>query len=708
MNLFERDAFIASLGFGVDDFQIEAFDAWDGGNNVLVSAPTGSGKTLVATYAIEDVLAQGARAFYTTPLKALSNQKYRELVDRYGEDRVGLLTGDTSINRNGDVIVMTTEVLRNMLLADSHYIPNVSLVIMDEVHYLQDPFRGGVWEEVLILTPRHVRFVALSATISNARVLGEWLEEVRGPTRVVVEEHRPIELHHHVVAQRRGQDRPELVNLLNGGRLSEAAKKIDNSMLATKKFRTRSQWHGPKSSQPPAPYSTPRRSEILRVLENEDLLPAITFIFSRAACDDAVRQCLRDGLRFTTSDQRARISEIAFDKVRHFRDEDLTALGFDQFVGSLGAGIAAHHAGMIPTFREIVEDCFTEGLLFAVFATETLALGINMPARSVVIERFTKYSDAGRAHLNSGEFAQLTGRAGRRGLDDEGHAVVVFNSDTTLMEIARVAVAPPPDLHSSFRPTYNLTTNLLHHFDRETSIEILQRSYAQFEVDRRHHLSRRSLTEHLLARVAVLTDLGYADGWGLTDAGESLRAVYHESDLLITECWRQGLFSDCEPATLAAIVSSFIYEGKRSRTTPAPKGSDRKKRSNDRLGPVRRESISERTNEARLIALQVIDVEAQHHVRHARTPDGTLGAAMAAWTRGAPLGTVLDIADAEVGTLSPGDFVRHAKQVADLGEQIGILSQRAGDTATFEAVQVMLEGVIRSVVAGPSSMHHRG
>jgi len=699
-----RQRFIDAQGFGLDRFQLDAIDAFDSGVNVLVSAPTGSGKTLIANYAIGEVLERGERSFYTTPLKALSNQKYYELCALFGEDRVGLLTGDTSINRDAAVVVMTTEVLRNMLLTDSGQLRTLGLVVMDEVHYLQDPFRGGVWEEVLILTPPAVRFVALSATIGNAGFVGEWFNEVRGDTAVILETNRPITLHQHVAVVKRGQDLPDIVDLLDGERLSEPARKIDNTMKATRRFRPGPKWHGPKSSAPPSPYRPPKRSELLLALQRDNLLPVIVFIFSRAACDDAVRQCRRDGLLFTTPEQRARIEAICNDRLVDFHDEDLLALDYGEFLDCLRRGLAAHHAGMVPAFREIVERCFHENLLSAVFATETLALGVNMPARSVALERFAKYSDAGKRVLTSGEYAQMTGRAGRRGLDDEGHAIVCFAPELALHDIGRVAIATPSELHSSFRPTYNFTANLMNHFEYETAIEVVQQSYAQFETNRRPAGSKRSLADLMQARHRVLEELGYAEGWKLTADGQLLRSLYHECDLLIAECLQLGIFDDLEPAQLAGLLSSFVFEAKRSaRSSKAPQTPVKKKKNlHDRLGPERRMNLNDRMSEISVISARLREVEARHKVHHAKEPDGKFIPVIAAWARGASLSTVLDLADVEVGTTSPGDFVRNAKQVADLCEQVGRLSTLP---SVASAALDARDAVLRSVVAGASTIH---
>ena len=700
-----RRRFVESLGFGLDRFQVEAIDAVDLGVNVLVSAPTGSGKTLVANYAIGREMERARRTFYTTPLKALSNQKFHELCELFGEENVGLLTGDTSLNRNAAVVVMTTEVLRNMLLTESDQIPSLGLVILDEVHYLQDPFRGGVWEEVLILTPSAVRFVALSATIGNAEFLGSWLTEVRGATEIIIEKTRPIVLHNHLAVLRRGQTDVEIHDLLDGQRLSDDARRIDNLMKSTRRFRPGPKWKGPHSSAPPPPFRAPRRSELMRALEREDLLPVIVFIFSRAACDDAVHQLRRDGLRFTSADDRQRIDEIATERLKDFSDDDLHALEYADFMDALRRGITMHHAGMVPAFREIVEACFEENLLAAVFATETLALGVNMPARTVALERFTKYSDAGRQFLTSAEYAQMTGRAGRRGLDDEGHAVVCFATDLSVLDVGRVAVAPPADLHSSFRPTYNFTANLINHFDQETALEVVQRSFAQFENDRRPAGRRRPLADQMIARHHVLEELGYADGWHLNAQGQLLRSIYHECDLLIAESISAGVFDDLEPAPLAGLLSCFVYESRRSTRAPsaAQRVSTKKKKvHHDRLGQERRLSLAERFSEIAVLAARITEVEDRYRVPHFKEPDGHFATIIAAWARGVTLGTVLDLADAEIGQTSPGDFVRNAKQVADLCEQLG----RLGRLTPVAAVALdARDAVLRSVVAGSSSVH---
>ena len=450
--------FEAQLPFPPDDFQLQAFRALKAGHSVLVSAPTGSGKTLVAAYAVHRALQAGGKAFYTTPLKALSNQKYGDLVATYGPEHVGLLTGDTAVRPEAPVVVMTTEVLRNMLLAGSDLLGDLHTVILDEVHFIQDPYRGGVWEEVLVLSPPEIRFVCLSATVNNAKELGEWLRSVRGDTDVIVERHRPIVLRHLFAAHRREDDATLLVPLLANGKAGGEGQRIDQAVRRASQGRPAG-WQ-PRGRGPRLPYRSPLRTELIAALDDEDLLPAIVFIFSRAACDDAVHQVVRDGVRLTDRDERATIRQIAEARVESLSDEDLGVLGYDDWLEGLSAGVAAHHAGLVPVFRETVEECFAAGLLRVVFATETLSLGINMPARTVVIERFTKYGGAGRASLTSGEYLQLTGRAGparprrggpcRRGLVPRDH--LQRGGPRGHGPASRSALVLPPDVQPGRQP----------------------------------------------------------------------------------------------------------------------------------------------------------------------------------------------------------------------------------------------------------------
>jgi ATP-dependent RNA helicase HelY len=472
-------AFREGYEFGLDDFQTTACAALEAGESVLVAAPTGAGKTVVGEFAVHLALAAGEKCFYTTPIKALSNQKFNDLVARHGADNVGLLTGDNTVNGEAPIVVMTTEVLRNMLYADSSTLGGLAYVVMDEVHYLADRFRGAVWEEVIIHLPEHVRLIALSATVSNAEEFGDWIETVRGATTIVVEERRPVPLWQHVMAGDRLYDlyvddeqrvvSPELVRLARDETRLQRLARDDRRGRGGRR---------PRSSMQPS------RVDVIMRLEREGLLPAITFIFSRMGCDAAVAQCLRAGLRLTTPEERARIRDVAEERCAHIPEDDLAILGYGEWIDGLQRGIAAHHAGMLPSFKQVVEELFVEGLVKAVFATETLALGINMPARSVALERLVKWNGETHADVTPGEYTQLTGRAGRRGIDVEGHAVVVWHPGLDPESLAGLASTRTYPLRSSFSPSYNMAVNLVGQVGRDAARAMLETSFAQFQADR--------------------------------------------------------------------------------------------------------------------------------------------------------------------------------------------------------------------------------
>ncbi|MGA1005705.1 MAG: DEAD/DEAH box helicase [Ilumatobacteraceae bacterium] len=472
-----RNAFVERCGFPLDRFQTDAMDAIDAGSSVVVAAPTGSGKTIVAEYGIERSLSRGRRAFYTAPIKALSNQKYNDLVARYGRDAVGLLTGDNAINGDASVVVMTTEVLRNMIYARSPGLDAVEVVVLDEVHFIQDTYRGPVWEEVIIHLPHHVQLVCLSATVSNTDEVAEWMTTVRGSTRAVIETRRPVDLDVLFMAADRTSDSEHLLPVLVNGRPNnDAGRLFDQGVRPRRRGSYR-----PRARRV---FATPARIEVVDRLQDEDLLPAIYFIFSRNACDEAAASCVRQGVRLTTPDERRRIAAIVDERLGGLDRDDLDVLGYAQFVTQLEAGVASHHAGLVPPFKETVEACFVEGLVKVVFATETLAVGINMPARSVVVEKLSKFTGEHHENLTPGEFTQLTGRAGRRGLDDRGHAVVLWNPFTTFDQVAALAASRSFRLTSSFRPTYNMAVNLVRSYSSDEARHLLNLSLAQFQADR--------------------------------------------------------------------------------------------------------------------------------------------------------------------------------------------------------------------------------
>ncbi len=463
--------FFETFEFELDEFQIKGCYAIESGKGVLVAAPTGAGKTIVGEFAAYLAIAQGKKCFYTTPIKALSNQKYQEFVDRFGEEKVGLLTGDNSINSEAEIMVMTTEVLRNMLYTNSSTLLNLGYVVMDEVHYLADKFRGAVWEEVLIHLMESVQVISLSATVSNAEEFGDWLQAVRGDTEVIVSENRPVPLYQHVLIGNR------LLDLFNeDGSVNQTLFRSEREAL--RRIRT------PRHRGRHDDENRLGRPEIIEKLQFNQMLPVITFIFSRQGCDSAVKQCLAANLKLTSTEEREEIRKTALKYTSTINSEDLELLGHHEWLAALERGVAAHHAGLLPVFKSCVEELFQRGLLKAVFATETLALGINMPARTVLLEKLTKWNGEGHVPITPGEYTQLTGRAGRRGIDIEGNAVVMWSPTVDSASAAGLAATRTYPLRSSFSPTYNMSINLLERYGRDRARNSLKSSFAQFQADR--------------------------------------------------------------------------------------------------------------------------------------------------------------------------------------------------------------------------------
>ncbi|HSP60834.1 MAG TPA: DEAD/DEAH box helicase [Ornithinimicrobium sp.] len=523
--------FADGLGFDLDPFQVQALEAVQEGSGVLVAAPTGAGKTVVGEFAVFLALETGRKAFYTTPIKALSNQKYHDLVARHGAQNVGLLTGDSSVNGEAPVVVMTTEVLRNMMYSSSPTLTGLGYVVMDEVHYLADRFRGAVWEEVIIHLPESVQVVSLSATVSNAEEFGDWLRTVRGNTEVIVAEHRPVPLWQHMMVGTQMYDlfvtdggaegstrvNPALLQRIEQAERSTGWTREDAGGPRGRRGAVRGRYADhrgrddrrggrggrgrpertdradrgrrtddvvPVSERGALPGGVASRAQVVERLDREGLLPAITFIFSRAGCDAAVGQLLGRGMRLVPEEEGRRIRQLVGERIAEVDPADLGVLGYHDFVEGLSRGFAAHHAGMLPLFREIVEELFTAGRVRAVFATETLALGINMPARSVVLEKLVKFNGESHAPVTPAEYTQLTGRAGRRGIDVEGHGVVLWRRGVDPLDVAGLASTRTYPLRSSFRPSSNMAVNLVAQYGRSAAHELLQSSFAQFQADR--------------------------------------------------------------------------------------------------------------------------------------------------------------------------------------------------------------------------------
>ena len=480
----------------LDPFQQRAAAAIDRGDSVLVAAPTGAGKTLVADHAIDRALARGGKAFYTTPLKALSNQKFRDLVARLGADHVGLLTGDRAVRPDAPVVVMTTEVLRALLYDRGPILERLEVIVLDEFHYLQDPDRGPVWEEVVIHAPTDVAIVGLSATLPDLPALHEWLARTHGPTELVVEEQRPVTLQF-LYAIGNLQNQPPLVlpMFLDGrinpmAELQDGARKVERG--EGKRVRDR--------SRP----ITPRRAHLLEHLRTSSMLPAIWFVLSRNGCDRAVADLVEEGVRLTTQEETDAVADLVRRSTEGLSASELKTLDATGWRLALACGIAAHHGGLAPVQREVVELAAAEGLVKVVFATETLALGVNLPARTVVIDRVTRTNGPhGGETLTTAEFAQLAGRAGRRGLDRVGHVVVPWSPDIGLHRVTGLAGGRADTLRSHYRATPAMVANLVHAYGPAEGRERFRRSLA-------HHLLARSLVDlrsMLADREAELAEL---------------------------------------------------------------------------------------------------------------------------------------------------------------------------------------------------------
>ena len=728
-------AFANSFPFALDDFQIAGCRALEDGKGVLVAAPTGAGKTIVGEFAVELAIKSSTKCFYTTPIKALSNQKYSELVQRYGESKVGLLTGDTSINSEAQIVVMTTEILRNMIYANSSTIEKLRFVVMDEVHYLADKFRGAVWEEILIHLSESVQVVSLSATVSNAEEFGEWLQTVRGETEIIVSEIRPVPLYQHVLFGNR------LIDLFDESmKLNPELTKLERDTYRQVRGNWRDKPKGPKALS---------RPDVIEKLDREGLLPAITFIFSRKACDAAVKQCLQAGIKLTNEKERSRIREIVGKNIGNLAQDDLIVLGYYEWLEALERGIAAHHAGLLPAFKTTVEDLFQEGLVKAIFATETLALGINMPARTVVMEKLSKWNGEAHVAISAGEYTQLTGRAGRRGIDIEGNAVILWNNDLDSNSVGGLASTRTYPLKSSFKPSYNMSVNLISQFGSDKARSSLESSLAQFQADKavvglakqirksekiRDDLFKESachlgdfidysqmradikklevvskrdrrrrvdaeeeissirkrlkmhpshscpdresharfseraqriqreidgLSERINTRTNViakrfdrikliLDQLGYIQDGEISQTGKLLAKIYGETDLLIAESIREGVFSQLSPVDLVAVISAFVYESRSEENAKLPRGE-----------------ISEALAKISKIYGRVFNIENDHNLEPMRAPDFGFCWPAKGWASGQSLTSVLKDSD-----LTVGDFVRNMKQIVDLLRQL--------------------------------------
>ena len=586
-------------GYTLDRFQTEAIGHIQDGKSVIVAAPTGAGKTLVAEYAVDRVLADGGQIIYTAPIKALSNQKYRDFCRQY-PGRVGIVTGDVVVDSGAPVVIMTTEIFRNMIFDDPARLAAVDVVVFDEIHYLDNIERGTVWEEAIIFAPQHIRFVCLSATIPNLRELAAWMNTVRGnPVEVVFCKDRPVPLEHRFVINGR------IVDELKGGRGSPRGRKA----LSLSKER-----------RPTDP--------LLERIRDQGDLPCLYFAFGRARCERLAKR--HRGLKLVDGQERRQILDLCDRLALQYGIEATTQYGTMRKLVS--QGVAYHHAGMLPSMKAVVEQLFTSRLLKLIFTTETFALGINMPARTVVFDDLTKFDGVGFSPMLTREYYQMAGRAGRRGMDKSGLVYSKVNPRFIRQhEVASIVYGKPEPVVSQFNSCYATVLNLYDQLG-EGLYDTYPKSFHAFRSGKRKQ--RRAL-DQLRLKVKLLGELGYIDAEGLTDKGRCAAKLYgHE--LVATELIFSGLLDELPPTSLAVLLMATLYES----------------REPNRLTPGDREAAQHLMEPARGPLTHVQDTEERLALEDV-TPDYNFGLSgvTAVWAQGAEFDHLLTMTDTQEGHL---------------------------------------------------------
>lgn len=649
--------------YKLDHFQKEAIKALDASNSVLLTAPTSSGKTFVAEYAIEKALEESKHLYYTAPIKALCNQKFRDFSNQFGEENVGLLTGDHSIRSDSKVLVMTTEVLRNMLYSSRGTPEDLRYVVLDEIHFLEDPYRGAVWEEIILTLPKNVLIVALSATVSNADELKDWITSVRGNIEKITRETRPVPLKGHFFAVEKSRNHQlTRIEILKNGKPNSRGQIFSNARRGRGKQNFR-RW------------TTPRRSEIVAELKKLEMLPAIYFIFSRKGCDEARDSMVRYVGSLNNIEEGKKARKYAEERFALLTEEEKRILRVDLLLEGLEKGFASHHAGLLPLFKQTIEELFSLGLLKLVFATETLAVGVNLPARSVVIEKLTKFNGESHELLKPSQFTQLTGRAGRRGIDVEGHSFTCWSPFVPFNEVADLLTSKEFALISAFTPTYNMLANLLSTRSESEAAELLANSFAQFQWVRNTRNMNSGLIQEVQFRRNVLEATGLADGWSLTETGMPLTKIFNESDLLVTRAISDGILDGLPPEELAALVSCFIFRS----------------RGKEKRGKKSRESenfINESIKELMLLNDEIERIEVGFGIQPNTPPDPGFAKVVFDWVSGRTLSEVL------TKELTGGEFVRNIRLSVDLLKQISNVAAPETAKLSLRTVELMERGVV--------------
>ncbi|HOW58147.1 MAG TPA: DEAD/DEAH box helicase [Candidatus Omnitrophota bacterium] len=533
------------MSFQLDPFQLKAVEWIEKEHSLFVSAPTGSGKTFIAETAIEKALSRGEQVIYTAPIKALSNQKFRDFQEHFGKNNVGILTGDVSINTEAPILIMTTEIYRNSLFENAERIQKIGWVIFDEVHYLDDAERGTVWEEALLFTPMEIRILALSATIPNVQELASWIQSVhQRPIAVIEETHRPVPLH--FLFQCQNKIFTNTKSLRKEGYLQR-----DNWQLTQREKR--------RGFRPPR--ARPNRLDtLINDLINRDQLPAIYFAFGRKRTVQLAWEMAH--FDFLREKERLEICSLFDELLQRY---DLTGeKSAEEMRPLIEQGIAYHHAGMLPTLKEIIERLFTSRLIKLIFTTETFALGINMPARTVIFDELEKFYGTGFRALTTRDFFQMAGRAGRRGIDQEGFVYCrIHPNDISFSEVERILYGKPEPVLSQLNATYATLLNLYRMLGHKL-LEIYPRSFHYFQSSKR---KREEGLELLKNKIALLQEMGYLTDQGLTIKGEFAASIFG-FELLLTEMYTDGALEKLDEPKLNIFLAGLIFEPRKGDEPP--------------------------------------------------------------------------------------------------------------------------------------------
>ncbi|MGM5487869.1 MAG: DEAD/DEAH box helicase [Nanobdellota archaeon] len=526
--------------FTLDQFQVDAINSINKNNSVVVSAATGTGKTLIADYIIDKAIQEKKKVFYTAPIKALSNQKFKDFKNEYGEEKVGLLTGDIVINSDAEIVIMTTEIYRNMLMVNDPIVNDVSYIVFDEIHFINDIERGTVWEESIIFSPEHIRFLCLSATIPNARQFADWIESIQKHSVDVIEyAKRAVPLNHFVYEARTG--------LTKASKLKEKMELDEYPDYAHVKGKQKKR----KDFGKPATHL-----DVVKEIKKNGT-PTIFFTFSRKACEIKGRECAKR-YDLTDSQEKKRIAQVFS---QHLTDEIRPMQSTGRLREVISRGIAFHHAGMLPKLKEIVEILFGEGLIRVLYATETFAVGINMPAKTVCFNTVQKYDGISFRYLNTKEYFQMAGRAGRRGIDTEGRAIVLVNrAQDDMDKIIKMTTKDVEPIQSQFKLSINTVLNLLNNYEEEEITTILKSNFDYFQ--RKQGGKQVRIMASWKNKLKLLQRLGYVKDHALTWKGWFARFIY-ANEILVSEVFATDIYKEMDDKELVLTVAVIAYEPKR-------------------------------------------------------------------------------------------------------------------------------------------------